>query len=217
MTSHAGPARRSSVEALSARAELGAVVRVGMAVVIGVWMYVAVTAGVSREPASGRRNFLPFQALVQDRAPAEQRMFRELQEGLIEAEARRSANGTWPDLAALTGDGIPPFAPDPTVKGPRLAWDLIQSGASVNYLGRPAQAGAPAWLVLIQEPDPGVPPDQSFEDEEHHRLASGAMLHVSVWIHTEGSRVVTRIIRAPQAEGWTQLYAVGPGRTNSSR
>jgi hypothetical protein len=212
-----GSARRSSVEALSARAELGAVLRVGMAIVIGVWMYVAVTAGVSREPASGRRNFLPFQALVQDRAPAEQRMFRELQEGLLESEARRSANGTWPDVAALMGDGIPPFAPDPTVKGPRLAWDLIQSGPSVNYLGRPAQAGAPGWLVLVQEPDPGVPPDQSFEDEEHHRLATGAMLHVSIWIHAEGSRVTKRIIRAPQAEGWTELFAVGPARSVEAR
>jgi hypothetical protein len=188
-----------------------------MAIVIGVWMYVAVTAGVSRTPASARRNFLPFQALVQDRAPAEQRMFRELQEGLLESEARRSTNGTWPDVAALMGDGIPPFAPDPTVKGPRLAWDLIQSGPSVNYLGRPTQAGAPAWLVLIQEPDPGVPPDQSFEDEEHHRLATGAMLHVSIWIHAEGSRITKRIIRTPQAEAWTELFAVGPARSVEAR
>jgi hypothetical protein len=65
--------------------------------------------------------------------------------------------------------------------------------------------------VWVQEPEPGVPPDQNFEDEEHHRLIDGTMLHVSTWSHARGPRVPPRIVRVPQAEGWTQLYAVGPG------
>ena len=121
----------------------------------------------------------------------------------------RSTTGTWPAVSALADDGVPPFALDPTAKGGRYDWSLVQSGALVNYLGIPRESSAPAWLVVIQEPEPGVPPDQTYEDEEHHRLITGVMLHVSTWAHAD-SRVATRITRSPQTEGWTQLYAVGP-------
>jgi hypothetical protein len=86
---------------------------------------------------------------------------------------------------------------------------LTTSGIYVNYLGLPKKPGGPAWLVLVLEPEPGVPPDAAREDEEHHRLITGDMLHVSTWVRPDAG-VPARIIRAPQAEGWTQLYAVGP-------
>ncbi|HUL67280.1 MAG TPA: hypothetical protein VLW55_21980 [Burkholderiaceae bacterium] len=178
-----------------------------MAIVVGVWIYVASAGGMGGAP--GERHLLPFQKLMADRAPEEQRMFRELQEGLLEAEARRSSAGAWPTPAALASDGVPPFAFDPTRRS-SVVWQFIQSGTMVNYLGIPKNASESAWLVLVQEPAPGVPPDQTFEDEEHHRLTDGAMLHVSAWLHASGSTVLPRIIRMPQAEGWTQLYAVGP-------
>ena len=200
--------RRIEVRPLSARIELGNVVRFGMVVVIGVWMYLATDGGFHGASAD-RRHLLPFQALIQDRPSTEQRMFRELQEGLLEAETRRADAGSWPAIATLVGDGIPPFAPDPTAKAGGYDWREIVSDTFVNYLGMPRRPGAPAWLVLIQEPDPGAPPDPAREDEEHHRLVSGAMLHVSTWIRADAN-VASRIVRAPQAEGWTQLYAVGP-------
>jgi hypothetical protein len=208
MIASAAPVRRVRVEPLSARSELRSVARAAMAIVTGALMSLGANSATFRDAGTANRNLLPFQALVRDRPPTEQRMFRELQEGLLEAEARRSSTGEWPAVSTLAGEGIPPFAFDPTAKGSTYDWSLVRSGAVVNYVGIPRQ-DAPAWLVVIQEPEPGVPPDQNYEDEEHHRLATGVMLHVSTWIHPKG-RVGTRLTRSPQTEGWMQLYAVAP-------
>ena len=201
-------ARAVVVVPLSARAELLVVVRAAMAIAVGVWIYLASTASTFGGGAA-QRNLLPFQKLIADRPAQEQRTFRELQEGLLEVEAARSASGVWPTTDSLAADGVPPFAPDPTRRGQTI-WQRLQSGATVNYLGLPGQDDGPAWLLLVQEPEPGVPPDQNFEDEEHHRLSSGVMLHVSTWAHQDGRKISARLVRLPQAEGWTQLYAVGP-------
>jgi hypothetical protein len=209
MTATADVLRRVEVRPLSAQAELGYVVRFSMVVMIGVWMFLATDSATFRDAGSTSRHLLPFQVLIQDRPPIEQRMFRELQEGLLEAETRRADRGTWPAVASLAADGIPPFALDPTAKGGPYDWRLMASGTLVNYLGLPKRPDAPAWLVLVQEPEPGAPPDPAREDEEHHRLITGDMLHVSTWVRAD-ARVANRITRAPQAEGWTQLYAVGP-------
>jgi len=201
-------ARSEAVSALSARAELLLVMRASMALVACVWIYLAFASGaVGAGPK--KKNLLPFQVVIAERPSDEQRIFRELQEGLSEAEASRAANGAWPSVEQLREDGIPPFALDPTQKR-SYTWSLMQSGSMINYLGLPQSPGVPAWLVLIQEPDAGVPPDQAFEDEEHHRLSTGQMLHVSTWTHASTPPVAARIVRMPQAEGWTQLYAVGP-------
>ena len=209
MIAAATPIRRMRVEPLSAHAELRSVARTAMAIVTVALMYLITNSATFRDPGTANRNLLPFQVLVRDRPPIEQRMFRELQEGLLEAETRRTMTGTWPAVSALAADGVPPFALDPTARGGRYDWSLVQSGALVNYLGIPRESSAPAWLVVIQEPEPGVPPDQTYEDEEHHRLITGVMLHVSTWARAD-SGVATRITRSPQTEGWTQLYAVGP-------
>jgi hypothetical protein len=65
----------------SARVELANVVRLSMAVVIGVWLYLATDSATFRDAGNTNRHLLPFQVLVQDRPPIDQRMFRELQEG----------------------------------------------------------------------------------------------------------------------------------------
>jgi hypothetical protein len=218
VTSSQTPAvRRVQIVTLSARAELGNVLRMGAAVAVGVWMYLAVNGASFQDSRSGQRNLLPFQQLIRDRPQAEQRVFRELQEGLLEAEAKRAGSGTWPQVSLLAANGIPPFAPDPTAKNSRYDWRLLTGGAFVNYLGLPERPDAPAWLLLVQEPEPGRPPDQTREDEEHHRLSTGAMLHVSTWVHADGKRVADRMVRMPQAEGWMQLYAVGPVAAPSGR
>ena len=209
MTSGTLALRRVEIRPPSARVELANVVRFSMVIVIGVWMVLAADSATFGGKAATTKHLLPFQTLIQDRSALEQRMFRSLQEGLLEAEARRSADGRWPDAAALAADGIPPFAIDPTDKAGPYDWRLIVNGAIVNYLGLPRGADAPAWLLLVQEPEPGAPPDQAREDEEHHRLLNGDMLHVSTWVRAD-ARLPQGTIRAPQAEGWTQLYAVGP-------
>ena len=201
--------RSVTIETLSARAELLLVVRASMALVVGVWMYLAFASSAAG-PATGQKHLLPFQVVIAERPGDEQRTFRELQEGLSEAESSRALNGLWPSAENLAGDGIPPFALDPTQRV-AYAWSMIASGSMVNYLGIPKSGTARAWLVLIQEPEPGIPPDQAFEDEEHHRLSTGQMLHVSTWTHPSSPPVAAgRLVRLPQAEGWTQLFAVGP-------
>jgi hypothetical protein len=209
MSTAGGAVRRVEVRPPSSRIEFGHVVRFGMVVVAGVWIFLAADSATLRDAGGGARHLLPFQALIQDRPAVEQRMFRELQEGLLEAESTRVSSGAWPTASSLAAAGIPPFAIDPTARGGPYDWRLTINGAFVNYLGVPRHAGAPAWLVLVQEPEPGAPPDPAREDEEHHRLLNGTMLHVSTWVRAD-ARVAAGTIRAPQAEGWTQLYAVGP-------
>ena len=209
MTMTATAPRRVIVELLSTRQELVYIVRAGVVIALGVWLYLASSLG---DATATRKNLLPYQTVIQSRPDADQRMFRELQEALLEAERSRSADSAWPEPAALGDQGIPPFAVDPTAKAARFRWQLFKSGTLVNYLGVPDRAGVPAWLLLIQEPDPGVPPDQNFEDEEHNRLLDGTMLHVSTWSYADGLHAAGKLVRLPQAEGWTQIYAIGPGR-----
>ena len=208
MTTMGTAARRVKVELLSTRDELVYVVRVAVAIVLGVWLYLASAPG---DLSATRRNLLPYQTVIQNRPEVDQRMFRELQEGLLEAERARATDGSWPDAKTLAEQGIPPFAADPTATSAIFRWELLRSGPIVNYLGIPDRPGVPAWLLLVQEPDPGVPPDQTFEDEEHNRLLDGTMLHVSTWTYADGLHVSGKIVRLPQAEGWTQIYAIGPG------
>jgi hypothetical protein len=204
-------ARDVEIAALSARAELTSVVRVGMAIGFGVWLYLANNPFASDGGGTLKRNLLPYQSVVQDRPLDEQRMFRVLQVSLLEAEAARSTSGEWPSAAAMAADGIEPFARDPTVKGATYEWRLVRDGRFVNYLGVPAGTAAPAWLVLVQEPDPAAPAEVFVDDEDHARLLDGSILHVSIWWHPDGARLPPgAVIRMPQAEGWVQLYAAGP-------
>jgi hypothetical protein len=204
-------ARDVEIATLSARAELTGVVRVGVAIGFGVWLYLANNPFAADGGGTLRRNLLPFQSVVQDRPLDEQRMFRVLQVSLLEAEAVRSTSGEWPSAAAMAADGIEPFARDPTVKGATYEWRLMRDGRFVSYLGVPAEPAAPAWLVLVQEPDSAAPQDVFVDDEDHARLLDGSILHVSIWSHSDGARVPPRaVIRLPQAEGWIQVYAAGP-------
>src|SRR5215467_4108693 len=110
MSTATATVRRVEVKPLSPRIELGNVVRVSMVVLAAAWMFLAANGGTLRDADGSARHLLPFQKLIQDRPPIEQRMFRELQEGLIEAESRRASTGAWPATAALAEEGIPPFA-----------------------------------------------------------------------------------------------------------
>ena len=161
--------------------------------------------------ASAPGNLLPFQALVSSAPDVDQRMFRELQEGLLECERIRGATRQWPEPSALAADGIPPFAADPTRKDARYQWTKLAQGSTVNYLGLPSTPTAPAWLLVILEPEPGAPPDPAPNDETHHRLSDGTTLHVSIWrIPEQSRRTGFNPVQLPQNDGWTQLM-VGNG------
>lgn len=157
------------------------------------------------------RDLMPYQMLFRTLGGDDQRLFRELQEGLLEAENARSSTRRWPAPAELAAQGIPPFA-DAAGRGGRHSyqWQLRQEGPIVNYLGMPADRRDPAFLLLVQEPEtqaalapasgpfprppegaqslggqPGALPQamQAMQatDEVHHRLADGTLLHVSIW------------------------------------
>ena len=194
------------VRSPSQRRELVGVIRVGVAVLAVAWIY----AGSQAADTSGTRGLLTYQGLMADLPAGEQLLFRELQEGLLEAERDRAVMKRWPDPSALEADGIPPFARDATTKGPTYAWRRLQNGTTVNYLGIPSASDAPAWLLLIQEPEPGSPPDPAPDDEEHHRLPDGIVLHISVWKHADGSRLEVALAPLPQARGWVQIVGRAP-------
>ncbi len=200
--------RDVDVITLSARDELITVVRTAMAITAGVWLYLANDPFPSAPEGALQRNLLPFQAVIQSRAPDEQLLFRELQVALLEAETTRSTKGQWPDAEAMTADGIEPFAANPAVKRTKYQWRLLRDGFFTNYIGIPADASAPAWLLLVQEPDPTAQPEPFVDDEDHDRLLDGSVLHVSIWNHRDGGRLsAASLVRVPQNEGWTQLYA----------
>jgi hypothetical protein len=193
----------------SLREETTIVVRLAVVILAIVGFYLANTAwSVDGKPAR-TNGLLPYQTLVSEAASPAQLMFRELQEGLLEAERVRSVTGGWPSPDALAEQGIPPFVKDPTAKGPSYRWIVTRRGAFINYRGIPSVTGAPAWLLLVQEPLPDSLPDPSPEDEEHHRLAGGMMLHVSVWTHADGTELSPALIQLPQNEGWIQ-FRVNP-------
>jgi hypothetical protein len=232
----------------SARAETWNVLRAGALIVLATWIYIADTAGgaspsaaagAATSAAAGRaaaRDLMPYQRLFPSLDGAQQLMFRELREGLLEAENLRSATRRWPPPAALAGRGIPPFADVPASRRHTYRWELRQEGLYVNYLGVPADARAPAFLLLVQEPDPRAPADPAApppgapDDEVHHRLADGTVLHVSIWMRAGGrfgapaapglpvaapvaagaaAAPAAAVIMVPYAEGWTQLLAGG--------
>jgi len=199
------------------------------------------TAGGAGGGAAGgggeARDLMPYQRLFRSLGGEDQRLFRELQEGLLEAENVRSSTRRWPAPAALAARGIPPFADAAGRGGRRLyRWQLRQDGLIVNYLGTPADRRDPAFLLLVQEPDPGAPggaaaPGVQATDEVHHRLADGTLLHVSVWLREAlaaagGAGAAGRAaavddpgragsdggaIAVPYARGWTQVL-VGAAR-----
>ena len=209
MNSHVAP-RHVEISALSARDELITVVRASMAITDAVWRYLANNPFPQAGGGTLQRSLLPFQKVVATLPSDEQRLLRELQVGLIEAGGLRSVDGRWPEASRLASDGIEPFAPNPTAKGSAYDWHLVRRGFLVNYLGIPKSSGSPAWLVMALEPDPAGPPDVFQDDQEHHRLIDGTILHVSIWNHPDGIRVPPNVVQVPQSEGWIQLYAAGP-------
>lgn len=183
------------------------------ALVIGaVGFYLTLRAfGGSRDVT---RNLLPYQVLAHTLADSERQMYAALRRGLLDLEAERARTSRWPQPLALAAAGVPPFS---TGAADRIEWHRFQQGATVNYLGRPTEPSAPAWILAIQEPEPNAPPDPAPNDDEHHRLPDGTTLHIYVWMHRYGGRIAAEFVAQPQHNGWTEVFATPPNPILSKR
>ena len=196
----------------SARAaDGGSIARERFAILALAGLVVTVVAGylLFRSSVLGEgagASLTPYQMLVRDLVSTEQPMFGRLQQAVIEAEAARAQTGRWPEPAAL--QGLPPLLPTAveSVAAPAFKWTRTQERSVINYLGLPTDdEAAAAWLLRIQEPDPNTPVDVAPNDEVHHRLPDGTVLHVTIWTHRFGGRVSPAFALQPELTGWTQL------------
>jgi hypothetical protein len=173
------------------------VVALGIGILVLVGVYFAMRSSVG--PAG---TLLPFQMLARDLVSADQTMFEALKQVLLTAEEARSATGRWPEAHALPG--LP--AAENGGAGVSYSWRRQTEGVITHYLGLPSADGsAPAWMLAIKEPEAGVPTDTAPNDEEHHRLPDGTVLHVSIWTHRFGGQVDPGFIAQPEAGGWIQI------------
>jgi uncharacterized protein DUF6162 len=184
-------------------------------VVLGVIYTIAFQIYGTGSGAPAAQRVLPFQVLFRDLPGAEQRVFREIQEGLIEAMAARAATGAWPTPEELAARGIPPFARDARDSS-NLRWELRRDGLVVNYTGTSdGAAEQPSFLLLIQEPDPVSGEKLSprpIVDEEHQVLpdASQTLLHVTIWKKTGPPSPGKVVLESPATAGWTQIRVADP-------
>jgi hypothetical protein len=148
---------------------------------------------------------LAYQVLFRDLPGPEQRTFRAMQEGAMEAVASRGSGGTWPSVESMASDGIAPFAPDPLERS-GLRWTLRHDELLYQYIGIPSDAVAPAFMIFVLEPEPttGEKPVSGMVDEEHQLLADGTLLHVTYWKRI-GASMPQSLVWDPALEGWTQI------------
>jgi len=195
---HSGrPSRSASRERLGVLAVAGGILSV-------VAVYVALNAANANRDT---RDLLPFQTLARTLPEADRQTYRTIRQGLSAAEAERLRTSAWPEVTSLANQGIAPFA---AAGASDYQWTRFQQGTIVDYFGQPRDPAAPAWLIEIQEPEPNLPPDPSPEDEEHHRLPDGSMLHLYVWMHRYGGQMPVGFIRQPQNAGWVQVFSTPP-------
>lgn len=183
-----------------------------MAIVVGVIYVIAFErGGPVAGPAGGRAQaLLPHQTLFRDLPSAEQRVFRALQEGATEALRARGASGSWPAVAALAEQGVPPFAADALDRS-GLRWELRSVALLYQYVGVPAHGASPAFMISIVEPEPvtGEKPVPGVVDEEHQLLPDGKLLHITYW-KRRADGIGTVPITEPSLAGWTQIRVKTP-------
>jgi hypothetical protein len=158
--------------------------------------YLALNSGGGVSDAS--KGLLPYQALASTLPEADRQQFLAMRQALLAAETGRARTSRWPEVAAF---GLP---------GGDYQWTRFARGFVTNYLGRPRDPSQPAWLLEIQEPEPGTAPDPAPNDEEHHRLPDGTTLHVYVWTHRYGGQVPADFVPQPQNTGWIEVFSKVP-------
>jgi hypothetical protein len=183
-----------------------------MLVFVGVLYVVAFQLDIGSDAGRPRRDqMLAFQVLFRDLPGPEQRVYREMKEGLDEALRLRGTQGTWPSVAELAEAGIPPFAPD-VLDRSSLLWEQRREELVNEYIGTPSRdTGVPLFLILVQEPAPGSGEDPSAAgvDEEHQLLPDGRLLHVTYWKHPL-QPLGSGLIADPPLQGWQQIRVASP-------
>ena len=202
--------RTREITSPSARRETAYVARVAFHVLLWSAFVISVQVQAAKGGLDGAGQASPFERRFQDLDSADQRLFRAIQEGIHEAEVTRSARREWPSVEALAQQGIPPFAPDPIDRA-RYTWASPRSGNLINYIGTPApESGRESFVVIIIEPEPGVPVDPKQQvDEVHHRLGDGTMIHVTVWMGPGLRQNREPVAFVAPDQGWRQVM-VGP-------
>jgi hypothetical protein len=159
-------------------------------------IYLAINASTGGSDKS--RGLLPYQTLAATLPESDQQAFRAVRESLLTAEAARAKTSRWPDAGALS------------LPGTGYRWTRFERGMITDYLGQPSDPSQPAWLLEIQEPEPGMAPDPAPNDEQHHRLPDGTTLHIYVWTHRLGGQVPGEFVPQPQNTGWTEVVSQVP-------
>ena len=163
---------------------------------------------VTRSAAAATQDsLLPFQVLFRDLPEPEQRVFRQMQEGVVETVRIRGATGKFPLIEDVAAQGIPPFAPD-VLDTFGLRWSMNQQGLNYGYVGVPADPASTAFLIRFQEPDPvtGERPAPGVVDEEHQLLPDNALLHATYWKRTGAADAANpAVILDPASQGWSQI------------
>jgi hypothetical protein len=177
------------------RERIGVFALAGLVVTVVV-VYLALNAANSANDKG--RGLLPYQTLAASLPAVDQQQFRALRASVLTAESVRVQTKRWPELESMA------------LPGPDYQWTRFERGVVVNYLGRPRDPSQPAWLIEIQEPEPGTAPDPAPNDEEHQRLPDGTMLHTYVWTHRLGGQIAAALVPQPQNTGWTEVFGVAP-------
>lgn len=207
------PIRTEEVIPPSQRDDGSWVFLAAMTIVVCVIYIIAFERGgpVTKDAAVPSRALLPFQTLFRDLPSVEQRVFRALQEGVVEALRARGATGTWPTVDALAAQGVPPFAPD-VLDRSGLRWERRSTTFLYQYVGLPSDPGGmPAFMISIVEPEPvsGEKPVPGVVDEEHQVLPDGLLLHITYW-KRRAQGIAAGPINEPALAGWTQIRVKSP-------
>jgi hypothetical protein len=101
--------------------------------------------------------------------------------------ALRKKTGAWPDVSALAGDDVPPFAPALLPAAARgLAWTLEPDGAAADYAGVDPKGSRTAFLLRVKEREKGA--------------------SAEVWFRKGGTSSAAGAF--PVREGWFELVAL---------
>lgn len=123
-----------------------------------------------------------WQRLSRELSPEQQQLFTRVRAALPLAEAAHTDAG-WPDTL------------------PGLDFPARKRGLVTNYLG---EGEGLRWLVLYLDPDPRLPREDAGVDDEHHRLADGTPVHVTVWTTALDAGLPDDVVAFPAAEGWVE-------------